>query len=183
VNKVAAVVLLVGVLALAGCRAPGAAPASSETSGTASLFGGSDRSWIQITMAMDELLLPLLDLVPQRSGSPEVQALALQVQAVTDGELSVLRELQAQAGLPATNPYKSTPVEGMVTPDVVSRAATLTGPDFDKVVVDAIKGHLEQSRLLADGEGQTGVEPQTRALALQVERTREVALETAKKAS
>ena len=51
---------------------------------------------------------------------------------------------------------------------------------FDAVVIKAIKAHLEQSQNLAESEDKSGVEPQTRALALQVLRTRDAALTTAK---
>jgi len=132
---------------------------------------------------MDERLLPLLQLVPQRSGSPDLQALALQVQAFTTAELSSLRALHDQAGLPAVNSHAGMRMPGMVTPQEVTDAQALTGKPFDADVVKVIQAHLEQSQNLAESEDKSGVEPQTRALALQVLRTRDVALTTAKSLS
>jgi uncharacterized protein (DUF305 family) len=178
--------LLVGLVAtagLAGCRSSQPEGTSTPPATTATQFGGTDLAWIEITIAMDEQLLPLLQLVPQRSGSPGVQALALQVQAFTTAELSSLRALHDQAGLPAVNPHEGMAMPGMVTPQQVTDAQALTGKRFDADVVKAIQGHLEQGQNLAESEDKSGVEPQTRALALQVLRTRDAALATAKSIS
>ena len=178
--KLIARVLLAGVLALAGCTATGADPAPSPAAPTVTQFGGTDLAWIEINIAMDEELLPLLELVPQRSGSPDVQAVALQVQAFTQAELSAFHTLRDQAGLPTANPHKNMPMPGMVTPDQVVKAGKLSGKDFDTLVLKAMQEHLEQSEQLAGSEDKSGVEPQTRALALQVIRTRQAALSSIK---
>jgi len=112
-----------------------------------------------------------------------VQALSAQVQAFTTAELSELRALHDQAGLPAVNPHKGMPMPGMVTPQEVTEASALTGKSFDKAILKAVQAHLEQSQSLAGSEDKSGVEPQTRSLALQVLRTREVALITIKELS
>ncbi|GIE92890.1 DUF305 domain-containing protein [Paractinoplanes rishiriensis] len=180
--KAVARVLLASLLALAGCSLLQPDP-PAPTPSPVIQFGGTDRAWIEINIAMDESLLPLLELVPSRSGSPDVQAVALQVQAFTEAELSALRELHAQAGLPRVNPHKSMPMPGMVTPDQVSKAAKATGEEFDTLVLRALEEHLTQSRQLAGSEENSGAEPQTRALALQVIRTRDAALATIKEAA
>jgi uncharacterized protein (DUF305 family) len=184
--KAIARLVLVALLAaagLAGCR--NAQPGAQETPAatTATQFGGTDLAWIQINIAMDEQLLPLLELVPQRSGSPGLQALALQVQAFTSAELSTLRSLRGQAGLPPANPHQGMAMPGMVTPQQVTDAQALTGKPFDADVIKVIRAHLEQSQNLAESEDKSGVEPQTRALALQVLRTRDAALTTAQSLS
>ena len=178
--------LLVGLLATggpAGCKSSAPEAADTPAATTASQFGGTDLAWIEINIAMDEQLLPLLELVPQHSGSPDLQALALQVQAFTTAELTALRALRDQAGLPAANPHEGMEMPGMVTPQQVTDAQALTGEPFDADVVKVIEAHLEESQNLAESEDKSGVEPQTRALALQVLRTREVALTTAKSLS
>jgi uncharacterized protein (DUF305 family) len=71
----------------------------------------------------------------------------------------------------------------MVTPQQVTDAQALTGKAFDADVIKEIRAHLEQSQNLAESEDKSGVEPQTRALALQVLRTRSVALTTAESLS
>src|SRR5689334_10050097 len=98
-------VLLAGLLGLglAGCKGSAAAPPPAPATTAASQFGGTDLAWIEINIAMDEQLLPLLQIVPERSGSPAVQALAAQVKAFTDAELTELRALHDQAALPSVN--------------------------------------------------------------------------------
>jgi uncharacterized protein (DUF305 family) len=173
--------LLVGLLAttgLAGCKSSRPEADTAPAATTATQFGGTDLAWIEINIAMDEQLLPLLGLVPRSSGSPGVQALALQVQAFTTAELSSLRALRDQAGLPAANPHKGMEMPGMVTPQQVADAQALFGKAFDADALKLIRAHLEQSQNLANSENKSGVEPQTRALALQVLRTRSAALTT-----
>jgi hypothetical protein len=175
--------LLVGLLGLAGCTTTGTAATDPSAgappaAGAAGGFGGTDLAWIEINIAMDEQLLPLLEIVPKRTRTPATLAMSTQVKAFTDAELSILRQLHARAGLPAENPHEGMPMPGMVTPEQVTEAGTLAGPAFDQTVTKHIKAHLEQSENLARSEDKSGVEPQTRDLASQILRTRQVALST-----
>jgi uncharacterized protein (DUF305 family) len=179
--------LLAALLGVAGCSTapPGGttfpSPASAARPGSTA-YGGTDLAWIEINIAMDEQVLPLLNLVPTHSGDPDVQALALQVKAFTEAELGMLRQLHAEAGLPAANPYKETTMPGMVTTEQVTKAGEMSGVAFDQIAVQQIKAHLEEGQNLARSEDKSGVEPQTRGLALQVLRTRQHALSTLQKA-
>jgi hypothetical protein len=165
---------LLGVPACSHSESPPAVPSPAATAGAR--FGGTDLAWIEISIAMDEQVLPLLELVPAHTRNPDVRGLALRVQAFTDNELSTLRALRDQAGLPAQNPHEGMPMPGMVTPDQVSRVAALTGATFDAAVVEQLRAYLEQGRNLAGSEQESGVESQTRALASQAGRTRTKAL-------
>jgi uncharacterized protein (DUF305 family) len=176
--------LLVGVLGLAGCSATGGQSATTPPAGASAApgavagFGGTDLAWIEINIAMDEQLLPLLTLVPKRTKTPATLAMGVQVKAFTEAELSILRQLHARAGLPAENPHEGMPMPGMVTAEQVTEAASLAGAAFDETVTKHVRAHLEQSESLARSEDKSGVEPQTRDLALQILRTRQVALST-----
>jgi uncharacterized protein (DUF305 family) len=176
-------VSVAGALLLTGCSGSGATPATTPAAQTATQFGGTDLAWIEINIAMDEELLPLLELVPARSGSSNVQALALQVKGFTTAELTTLRALHDQAGLPSENPHEGMPMPGMVTPELMTEASALTGKQFDSLAFKAIQGHLDQSEDLAGSEDKSGVEPQTRALALQIIRTRALVKTTVSNAS
>ncbi len=140
-------------------QAPKPAPTVAGT------FGGTDRAWIEVNIAMDEQMRPLLDLVPQRAADPAVMALAIQVRAFTDTELPALRLLHDQAGLPTQNPHEGMPMPGMVTAAEVAEAATLRGTEFDALTVKKVKEYLVQGVNLAQSETKYGVEPRTRALA------------------
>jgi uncharacterized protein (DUF305 family) len=139
-------------------------------------FGGTDLAWIEITIAMDEQVEPLLALVPRQSGDAGTQALAQTVQAFTGKELTELRALHDEAGLPAQNPHEGMPMPGLVSADTVKKASALSGTAFDKLVREQIAAHLKQGQNLAESEEKAGTEQRTRALATDVIHTRTEAL-------
>lgn len=150
----------------AGCAAESRpAPPASASAPASVAFGGTDLAWIEITIAMDEQLLPLLALAPQHGADPAVTALTARVRTSTEAELAALRSLRDEAGLPAQNPHEGMPMPGMVTADQVARAAKLTGPPFDAFTRQELAEVSRQGRSLAESEQRNGVEPRTRALA------------------
>jgi len=159
--RAAAVLLTTGLLA--GCAQPAAAPPPATTAGPA--FNGTDLAWIEVDIAMEEQILPLLTLVPTRGGDPAAAALAARVKTVTETELGTLRALHDEAGLPAQNQHEGMPMPGMVTPQDLAQTDTLAGAAFDKVADAKIHEYLEQGLELAHSEAQAGAEPRTLALA------------------
>ena len=162
---------VVAALALGGCGAgaPGGNPAPAPPpASSAPVFGGTDRAWVEITIAMGEELLPLLDLAPRRSADPAVRALAAEVKALHERELATLYELHDAAGLPTENPHKGMPMPGMVTPEQVAEAAGTTGAAFDALLLRRLREHTEQGIRLAASEQKSGAEPRTTALATRV---------------
>ena len=170
----ASLVVAVALSGMAGCQEE--KPTAAAVVATSAQFGGTDLAWIEITIAMDEQLEPLLALVPQRSRDAKVQALGKRVQAFTDAELSELRALHDEAGLPAKNPHEGMPMPGVVSADTVKKAAALSGAAFDKLALEQISGHLKQGQNLAESEEKAGTEQRTRALASDVIETRTEAL-------
>ena len=163
-------------LCLGGCGAgtPDGSPAPAPSAvGSAATFGGTDRAWVEINIAMSEELLPLLDLAPSRSKDAEVKTLAADAKALHEKELAVLYELHDAAGLPSENPHKGMPMPGMVTPQQVAEAGARTGPAFDKLLLTRLGAHLDQGVRLATSEEASGVEPRTRTLAAQMIADRE----------
>jgi uncharacterized protein (DUF305 family) len=169
ISRRAAIVVIAATLCgVAGCAHSKPAPAAS--------FGGTDLAWIEITIAMDEQVQPLLALAPQQSRDAKVQALAQQVQAFTGSELSRLRALHDEAGLPSQNPHEGMPMPGLVSADTVAKASALNGAAFDKLLREQIVAHLKQGQNLAESEEKAGTDPRTRALASDVIHTRTEAL-------
>jgi uncharacterized protein (DUF305 family) len=153
---------------------PPVAVAGSEPAvgGAANTFGGTDMAWIQLTIAMDESLLPLLDLVPSHGDDMAIRALAAQVKTHQEAELATLRQLHDQAGLTADNPHKGMPMPGMVSGDDLAEARAAHGPAFDALLLTHLRAHLDQGVSLATSEQKAGVEPRTVALAKQVQNDR-----------
>jgi hypothetical protein len=165
------IALAAALTGVAGCdrnKPPAAAPTAD--------FGGTDLAWIEITIAMDEQVEPLLALVPQRSHDARMRTAAQQVQAFTGTELGRLRALHDEAGLPARNPHEGMPMPGLVSAETVRKASSLSGSAFDKLAHDQILAHLRQGQSLAESEEKAGTEQRTRALASEVIHTRTEAL-------
>jgi hypothetical protein len=165
-NRVAAALTAAAVLTgTAGCAGPEPTPATGPRISFDPSFGVTDRAWIEINIAMDEQLEPLLALVPQRAAQPQTRALAGQLNILVGGELSTLRRLHDRAGLPAENPHEGMVMPGMVTPSEVAQAATLDDTDFDALTAMKVKDYLAQGVNLAQSEAKYGVESRTKALA------------------
>ena len=169
-RSVAGGCVLVLLLGATGCDAGPAttvprAATSSPAPGGSGFFGGTDLAWVEITIAMNEELLPLLELAPAHASDAGLRALAAEVKTGHEQELDVLRRLHDRAGLPAENPHKGMPMPGMVTPQQVTAAAAAEGAAFDTLLTRHLRAHLEQGVKLALSEQKAGVEPQTRALA------------------
>ncbi|MEV6344073.1 DUF305 domain-containing protein [Actinoplanes sp. NPDC051851] len=160
-------VLLTGCGSAAAAPVPAPAPSSSAPAPAAS-FGGTDLAWIELVLAMDEQVLPLLDIVPAHAHGASVQDLASRVRTVTLAELPELRALHDEAGLPAENPHEGMPMPGMVTARDVTAMAALSGEEFDTAVTAKLREGIEQAADLARSEGLYGAEPRTKALAARI---------------
>jgi uncharacterized protein (DUF305 family) len=159
--------VVVAAAALCACSSPPTSPPAPApaTSNVAFSFGGTDRAWIEINIAMAEELAPLLELVPAHSRDAAVQALGAQVKGLNDQELGTLRRLHSDAQLPAENPHEGMAMPGMMTPELLARAKELDGPAFDKFLKERLREHMRQGVSLAQSETRAGVEPRSKALA------------------
>jgi len=148
-----------------------ASPAAPASSGVPGVFGGTDLAWVELSIAIDEQLLPLLDLTPEHAAGPGVRKLAADVRTSAEAELATLYKLHDQAKLPAQNPHEGMPMPGMVTPEQVTQAARTRGAGFDSLLLLHLREAFEQGVNLATSETRAGVEPQTVALAKQMRKT------------
>ncbi|MGC4866212.1 DUF305 domain-containing protein [Micromonospora sp. DT53] len=176
--------LLVAVLLVAGCGAgprgaastatpPAAAPSATTAPtamGTAGSFNPTDIAWLQLTVAMTERLLPVLDLVPTRTTDPAWRRAAAQLASARRAELDRARRLLAEAAAPTTNPHEGHDMPGMVTPTEMTALRSATGTPFHRLLAGHLRAHLAQSVRIAEAEQQSGVQPATVALAAAVAR-------------
>ena len=183
-RRVVAALFTVGLCGAAGCGASPSPTASTPAPATpAASFGGTDRAWLEINIAMDEELLPLLDLAPANARDPALKQLSAQFKVLTADELSTLRRLHDEAGLPAVNPHKGMPMPGMVTPSLVAEAAGQRGAAFDSLLTRSLREHLEQGQMLAGSEQSSGAETRTKELAASILKSRATTLAQLKKDS
>lgn len=151
-----------------GSPAPAVSPSSS--------FGGTDLAWIEIGIAMDRQALPLLDLIPAHSRDPAVISAGGRIRELAGAELTALRALHTQAGLPAENPHDGMLMPGLVPPATVAAAAQLSGEAFDAVTLRELHAYLQQGLSLARSEQAAGRDPQTLRLAAKAAGTRDAEL-------
>ncbi|GAB3967128.1 DUF305 domain-containing protein [Plantactinospora veratri] len=179
---------LVAVLLAGGCAGSETPPASvpgtptsaataarpTVPTGTPSLsgpFNGTDIAWLQLTVAMHERVLPLLDLVPERTADPAVRRLAARVRETHRADLDRSRRLLDRSGAPKTNPHEGHDMPGMVTAAELTALGTAPEAEFRRLFGQHLRAHLEQSVRVAGAEQRSGADPETTALAGAIVRT------------
>ncbi|MFI6256017.1 DUF305 domain-containing protein [Micromonospora zamorensis] len=143
---------------------------SVSPSGSASLFSPTDIAWLQLTVAMNERLLPVLDMVPGRTTDPAWQTFAARLGTAHRADLSTARRLLAESGAPATNPHEGHDMPGMVTEQELTTLRSVTGVAFQRLAGQHVRAHLQQAVRIAAAEQRNGVHPATNALAAEVVR-------------
>ncbi|MEV0132388.1 DUF305 domain-containing protein [Dactylosporangium sp. NPDC050688] len=168
------------ILAAAGCAAdpadPGPPAAATGAPAAAGDFGGTDIAWVQLMIPMDEQLLPVLDLVSQRSADPALTRLAAQLRSRYTSEIEQLKALRAKAGLDATNPYAGHRMPGLVDADTLAAIGAAAGAEFDRKAAACLREHLEQLASLARSELSNGTSAPVKDLARQVADSRSAGL-------
>ncbi|WP_326560061.1 DUF305 domain-containing protein [Micromonospora sp. NBC_01796] len=150
--------------------APGAA-------GAAGNFNPTDIAWTQLMIALDEKTLLLTDLTPKQTSDNGIRGMADQVGTNHRGELTGLRSLLQQASVAESNEHEGHDMPGMVTADDLRALTAANGPAFDQLFVSNMRDHLEQTLRLARAVEKSGSEPNIRALATEIERTRTAQLD------
>ena len=122
--------------------------------------------------AMNERVLPVLDLAEQRATDPAARRLARDARTDHLAELARLRDLLDTAGLPPDNPHRGHDMPGMPTAAQLDALRSATGPAFDRLFAQALRAHLDQGLNLADGERRSGASARVKELAGAVEQAR-----------
>ncbi|MFG1703981.1 DUF305 domain-containing protein [Nonomuraea sp. M3C6] len=151
------VFLLLSVLVL-GCSAP----APEEP---AERFSTTDVAWLQLAEALHTRALPLLELVPERSGSRSLADLAVRLGKKHENERGRLRSLLAQARVGGENPHAQHDMPGMPTAEDLRALNALRDDAFDRRFVALFRAYLDQLVLVAEGEQSSGAAPEARGLA------------------
>ncbi|MEG3636913.1 DUF305 domain-containing protein [Micromonospora palythoicola] len=156
--------------------APAAEPPSTGGStttvspGTTGHFSATDIAWLQLSVAMAERLLPMLDLVPDRTADPAWRRLAIRIASGERTHLTRSRRLLADSGAPLANPHEGHDMPGMITDAELTALRSATGRAFHHLVAGHLRAHLTQSVRIATAEQQAGTDPATTALAAAVVR-------------
>lgn len=179
-----AAALLVAVLLAGGCAdsaapssPPGGTPVSTasavpdRTPGPSGRFNGTDIAWLQLAVAMHERVLPLLEMVPERTTEPAVRRLAAQVRESHRADLDRSRRLLDRSGAPKTNPHEGHDMPGMMSAAELTALGTASRTEFRRLFGQHLREHLEQSVRVAAAEQRSGADPETTALASTIVRS------------
>ena len=158
------------VLLLGGCGAadPPGTGGPTASAAAATDFGGTDIAWVQLMIPMDEQLLPVLDLVSQRSADPVLTRLAAQLRPRYTSEIEQLKALRAKAGLDSANPHAGHRMPGLVDADTLAAIGAAAGAEFDRRAAACLREHLDQLASLARSELSNGTSAPVKDLARQV---------------
>ncbi|NUT32034.1 MAG: DUF305 domain-containing protein [Hamadaea sp.] len=164
-----ALVLLSTGAGVSGCaaEAPGRPVAASGVPPQTTSATTTDLAWAQLTAALDENVLRVLDLAAER-GHPRAGETARRRTA----ELPRLRTVLRALGAPSANPHDRHEMPGMATAAQLSELAKATGASFDRQLTLILRAHAEQCLRLAEAQARAGVDPATLALAADVASTR-----------
>ncbi|MFF0151618.1 DUF305 domain-containing protein [Micromonospora sp. NPDC005203] len=144
---------------------------SGSASGSTGLFSATDIAWLQLTVAMNERLLPVLDVVSSRTTDPAWLTFAARLGTAHRADLSTARRLLAESGAPATNPHEGHDMPGMVTDEELAALRSVTGVAFQRRAGQHVRAHLNQAVRIATAEQRVGAHPATTTLASAVVRT------------
>ncbi|MCA1781494.1 MAG: DUF305 domain-containing protein [Intrasporangiaceae bacterium] len=174
-----AAALMAGVgLALTGCSAfedpppPTRITAPPESLATAAPtttpeFTTADGKFSQLMIPHHVQAVELAELVPERTDSPEVLALAEEIKDAQQPETDRMTAWLQEWGLET-----ETDVEGMLTDDEIQELRDLEGPEFDRRWLESMILHHEGAVLQAQTVLAAGVHRPTRALAEEISLTK-----------
>jgi uncharacterized protein (DUF305 family) len=181
-----AVLLTAGILAAAGCSentaeagdpTPAAAPsgpAASQPAGRAG-FNKADVMFAQMVVPHHGQGVAMVELAATRASSPQVKTLAAAIGATQKDEAARAAGWLREWKQPATAAKSEHDAHGGMpgtSPQVFAALQKASGPAFDKMFLDTLIAHQDDAIQIARSETGQGVNPQARALAASIEKSR-----------
>ncbi|MFE1795904.1 DUF305 domain-containing protein [Streptomyces sp. NPDC059517] len=123
-----------------------------------------------LMIPMTERAQQLTDLAPSRSSDPAVVTLAARTGTTLRTDLRRLRAALKRSGVRDTHPHEGHTMPGMVTLDTLEKASATKGQPFDRILTDALRAHVTQSRVLCAGEQNQGRANEATGLAAAIAR-------------
>ncbi|MEU4191920.1 DUF305 domain-containing protein [Kribbella sp. NPDC026611] len=164
--------LLVAALTACGSQVAAQQTPPSTPPGIQAAFNPTDAAWLELMIPMDEQFLQILALAPTHSANPAVRRLAASLTAAHQAELTQLKAIRTEAGLPTTNPHEGHDMPGMMTADDLLALSNLHGAAFDRTFETEAKDHLAQSALVTRSVLAAGQAPAVKHVAAQIQQAR-----------
>ncbi|EDY46678.1 DUF305 domain-containing protein [Streptomyces sp. SPB074] len=112
-------------------------------------LGATDIGWLQLSRAMEEQALALLELAPTHGADAALATWAADLARGQRTDLRTLRGLLTAAGLDGENPHEGHDMPGMVNAGELRALEQARGARFDTLLRAALAEHLAQTRTLA----------------------------------
>jgi uncharacterized protein (DUF305 family) len=182
-----AVLLIAGILAVAGCSqntaeagdpAPSTAPsvpAPSQPAGSRAGFNKADVMFAQMVVPHHGQGVAMVELAATRASSPQVKTLAAAIGATQKDEAARAAGWLREWKQPATAAKSEHDAHGGMpgtSPQVFAALQKASGPAFDKMLLDTLIAHQDDAIQIARSETGQGVNQQARALAASIEKSR-----------
>jgi uncharacterized protein (DUF305 family) len=173
----AAAVALTAALALAGCGQDGHDTGTGHGSRTP--HNAADVTFAQMMIPHHRQALEMADLAPSRSGSPEVEELAAEIDAAQEPEIRTLTAWLEEWGAPAPDASGGTdhgsmehgPMAGMMTDADMADLKAATGSGFDRMFLEMMIEHHTGAVQMAETVLAQGENREARALAEEIRST------------
>jgi uncharacterized protein (DUF305 family) len=172
-KRSAAALLAAGLLALAGCAAPADSPAPAAHTGRD--FNDADVMFLQMMVPHHEQGLTIARLARDRSAREDVRVLAAAVETTQTDEVATMSGWLRDWDAPPTAPPNSHHDHGGMPDTTAREIATLrriSGAEFDHRFLNVMISHQDDAIQLARLETAAGTNPQAKALAEQIDRSR-----------
>lgn len=157
-----------------------APPEGAPTLPTTQSFTVVDSTFSQLMIAHHAQAAEMADLVPERTDTPEVLALAREIKDAQQPEVDRMTAWLTEWGLEAVvDPAESiesierVDVEGMLTETELQELRDASGPEFDRLWLKAMIAHHEGAVTMAEAVLSAGVHRPTLTLAEGILRARE----------
>ena len=175
--------VVVGAMALTGCSSNHGAGmmTPSGTSGASA----EDAMFAQMMIPHHEQAVVMSELAATRASSPEIQALAAEIQAAQQPEIDQMKAWLTEWGIPvmsgmdAMSEHGSHGMSGMLTEDQLAELEAANGPEFDRLFAEYMILHHEGAIDMAE-DVVDSKDPRVAALAQAIIQTQQVEIDQMK---
>jgi uncharacterized protein (DUF305 family) len=174
----ALVAAIAAALLVSSCSSPAPSGPADHTASESSAAAAqpSPHNAADVTFATDMIphhqqAVQMSALVPQRSTDPAVIKLASDISAAQGPEIQTMTAFLVQWNSGADDGHQGTPnmqMQGMVDDATMTRLASLTGAEFDKLYLQAMIGHHEGAIAMANTELANGANADAKTLAQRI---------------
>ncbi|WP_233512766.1 DUF305 domain-containing protein [Micromonospora deserti] len=188
-------VTVTAALALAACGAGNHPPAGAghdksmstptgvPTSADASAFGDADVMFAQMMIPHHRQAVEMSELAATRAADPEVKRLAGEIKAAQAPEIATMSGWLAAWGRPVPSPGAELPhvdhgMPGMMPDEDMTRLASASGREFDRLFLTMMIAHHEGAVTMARDELSRGVNTEAKSLAEQIISAQQAEIDT-----